>query len=172
MSKPIKEMLIGEIAGRLGESRDMLVIDVSTLDAINANKFRIALQGSNISALTVKNSLARQALHRIGVESLDPVLSGPSTLVWGGEDVVALSKEIARWAKELEGVVIKGGTVEGETLDSAAVDALSKSPSREELISMIAGQILSPGAQLGALLLGPGGQLAGQVKSISEGEEG
>lgn len=171
MSKPIKEMLITEISNRLGESRDMLVIDVSRLDAIAANKFRIALRGSNITALTVKNSLARQALHRAGVESLDPILSGPSTLVWGGEDVVALSKEIARWAKELDGLEIKGGTIDGETLDAGAVDALSKSPGRLELLSIISGQLLGPGAQLSAQLLGPGGQLAGQIKSKAEEED-
>ena len=149
----------------------MLVIDVSRLDAINANRFRLALREQQIGALTVKNALARQALHRLGVEALDPVLEGPSTLVWGGEDVVALSKEIARWAKELKVIEIKGGAVEGESLDADDVQALSKSPGREELLSIISGQILGPGSKLVAQLLGPGGQLAGQIKSKAEDDE-
>lgn len=170
MSKPIKQMLIDAITTRLGESRDMLVVDISKLDAIQANQMRLALQKKGIGALTVKNSLARKALNSVGVESLDEILAGPSTLVWGGEDVVALSKEIAKWAKDIEEVEIKGGTVEGATLDAAGVNALSKSPGRNELLSMIAGQILGPGSQLVAQILGPGGQLAGQIKSKSEEE--
>jgi large subunit ribosomal protein L10 len=171
MSKPIKQMLIDEVTSRIGDNRDMLVIDVSRLDAISANKFRIALAEKSITALTVKNSLAKKALAGVGVEALNDVLAGPSTLVWGGEDVVALSKEISKWSKDFDEIDIKGGTVEGETLDSAGVDALAKSPSREELLSIISGQILGPGAKLSSQLLGPGGQLAGQIKSKSEGDE-
>lgn len=166
----IKEMLISDIQGRLGEARDLVVVDSSRLDAITANRFRLGLRSSQIHALTVKNSLARKALHSIGLEALDPFLEGPSTIIWGGEDVVALSKEIAKWAKEIGDLQIKGAAVEGQSLDAEAVDALSKSPGRLELIGQIAGLALSPGAQLAGALLGPGGVVAGQVKSIAEGE--
>ena len=171
MTKSIKELEMAWIVSRVSDVRDMLVIDSSRLDGVTANRFRLALQDRSISALTVKNSLARRALNVLGVTALDEILSGPSTLVWGGEDIVALSKEIARWAKEVEGLEIKGGTVEGETLDSAAVDALSRSPSREELIGQIAGLALSPGARLVSAILGPGGTLAGQISSLGERED-
>jgi large subunit ribosomal protein L10 len=170
MSKYVKNMLIGAITDRMGENRDMLVVDCSKLDAVTANKWRLALQEKKITALTVRNTLARQALNKVGVTSLDPILEGPSTLIWGSEDVVALSKEITRWAKELQPLEIKGGTVEGTTLNAAEVDQLSKSPSREELIGMIAGQILSPGANLAAALLGPGSTIASQLKTITDAE--
>ena len=85
--------------------------------------------------------------------------------------MVALSKEVAKSAKENEKLKIKGGVVEGRGLDTAGVDALSKSPSREELLSKIAGMILAPGANLAALVGAPGANLAGLVKSVSEKEE-
>lgn len=172
MSKTVKKMLIGEIRERIGDARDLLVVDSSKLDALTANRFRLALREKQISLLTVKNTLARRALNDAGVTALDPVLDGPSTIIWGGEDIVALSKEIARWAKELEPLSIKGGAVEGTTLDAAGIDQLSKSPSREELIGQIVGLILSPGAQLAGALLGPGGYLAGQIKELAEKEGG
>ena len=50
------------------------------------------------------------------MNGLDSILEGPTTLVWGGEDIVALSKEIAKWAKEIEPLKIKGGTTEGTAL--------------------------------------------------------
>lgn len=171
MSKLVKEMVIGEVEGRIDGSTEMLVVNSSRLDAISDNRFRLALREKEINILTVKNSLARKALNNVGVSALDPVLEGPSTLVWGSEDIVALSKEMAKWAKELEGLEIKGGTVEGETLDAGAVDALSKSPSREELIGKIAMLALSPGALIAGALLGPGGKLAGQLKTIADKDE-
>ena len=171
MSKQIKQLVIAEIERRLGDNRDFLVIDTSRLDAISANKFRLGLQEQSIGALTVKNSLAKRALGNMGVTARDPCLNGPSTLVWGSEDVVSLSKEIARWATELKELEIKGGAVEGESLDADAVTVLSKSPGREELISIIAGMALSPGAQIAASVLGAGGRLAGQVAAIADGEQ-
>jgi len=102
---------------------------------------------------------------------LNPILEGPSTLVWGSEDVVALSKQITAWAKELDELEIKGASVEGQTLDAAGVDRLSKSPGRPELLSQIVGLILSPGGNIAGALLGTGGTIAGQVKSHSERDE-
>ena len=171
MSRRIKDMLISEITTRLGDAKDVLVVDCSRLDAVNANRWRVGIAASNISAMTVKNSIARNALSRIGVEGLDDVLSGPSTLIWGGEDVVALSREIAKWSRDLNGLEIKGGTVEGQSLDRAAVEVLSKSPGRLELISQISGLMLSPGRQLAGAMCGPGSLLAGALKTIADRED-
>jgi large subunit ribosomal protein L10 len=85
--------------------------------------------------------------------------------------VVALSKEITSWAKRLEALSIKGATVEGQGLDADAVDRLSKSPGRVELIGQIAGCLLGPGAQLAGAMQGPGGMLAGCLKKISGEDE-
>lgn len=171
MSRLVKNMLIEEVQSQVGEHRDLLVVDCSQLDANSVNEWRIAIAESDISALTVKNSIARNALERMGVTGLDGVLAGPSTLVWGGEDVVALSKEITKWAKQFEHLEIKGATVEGEGLDAAQVVALGKSPGRVELIGQIAGCLLGPGAQLAGALQGPGGQLAGCLEAIAGEDE-
>lgn len=171
MSREVKTMLIEDLQARIGDATDLLVVDCSKLDANSANEWRLSISEKGMSAVTVKNSIAKNALKRLEVTGLDQILAGPSTLVWGGEDVVALSKEIAAWAKKLPELAIKGATVEGEELDAKAVDALSKSPGRVELIGQIAGCLLSPGAQLAGALQGPGGQLAGCLKKISEDEE-
>ena len=171
MSKAVKQMVIEQIRGRIGECRELLVLNTSKMDAITDNQFRIALQKNGINLLQVKNTLAQRALSDAGVGSLGDVLTGPSTLVWGGEDIVSLSKEITRWAKQIEKLEIKGGAVEGQVVDANGVVELSKSPGRLELIGMIAGQLLSPGAQLAGALLGPGGTICGQLKTMSESDE-
>lgn len=169
MSKVVKRMVMDELLHRIGDVREMLVVDTSKLDAITANHVRIEWQKLNISALTVKNALAKRALGEIGIDSLDEVLQGPSTLVWGGEDIVALSKEIAKWAKNLGDLQIKGGSAEGQGLDAGDVDALSKSPGRLELIGQIASATLSGGSNIAGALLAAGGTIAGQIESMSEG---
>ena len=144
MSKRIKELLVTDLQQRIGDTSEMLVVDSSRLDAISDNRFRLGLREKDIRILTVKNSMALRALHSAEVTALDPILEGPSSLVFGGEDIVSLSKEVAGWARELgDGLLeIKGGMLEGITLSASDVDELSKSPSREELIGQIAGLLL------------------------------
>jgi len=171
MSKFVKEMIISEIESRIGDVRDFVVVDSAKLDAITDNGFRLELQGKGIATLTVKNSLARRAFANAGIEGLEHVLNGPSTLVWGGEDIVSLSKEMAKWASKIEELAIKGGVTEGTALTSDDVKVLSKSPGRMELIGEIVSRILGPGAQLAGAINGPASTLAGQIKTISEGDE-
>lgn len=170
MSRHVKEMVISEIQSRIGDVKDFIVVDCSKVDAITANRWRLGLRKDRITALTVKNSIAANALKKKGIEGLDAVLSGPSTLIWGGDDVVALSKAVTKYAQEVPNLEIKGGSVEGQSLNAAAVDSLSKSAGRAETIGQIAGLLLSPGGQLAGCLQGPGGRLAGQLKTLSEKE--
>jgi len=171
MSRHIKEMMIDVVGTRLKGVRDILVVNTSKLDGVTANKLRLAMKKKKISALTVRNKLARKALNNAGLSALDPFLQGPTTLVWGGEDIVALSKEIANWAKAIEPLEIKGGTTEGTSLSAQSVEAISKSPGRKELIGQIAALMMSPGSQLAGALLGPGRKLASQIQKIADKEE-
>lgn len=171
MSKPVKEMIMREIRTGLGDRQDLLVVDVSQMTAFSQNQLRLDLAKMGLTLLGVKNSLARLALKESGFHAVDEILDGPSTLVWGGEDIVGLSREIAECARKIEKLTIKGGVVDGQGVDSAAVEGISKGPSRLELIGQIAGLVLSPGARLAGALLGPGGRVSGAVKAMSEGNE-
>jgi large subunit ribosomal protein L10 len=168
MSKHVKQMMINEIRSQIGDCRDLLVVDSSKVEAFTENKWRLALHKKKIRALGVKNAVARRALADIGITSLDKALTGASTLIWGGEDIVALAKEIVASAKEVKNLAIKGGTLSGTALSAQEVDALSKSPGKKELLGQLVTLFLSPGARLGGALLGAGGRLAGQVQAIAE----
>ncbi len=170
MGRQVKEMVISDIQSRIGDVRDFIIVDCSKIDAISANRWRLGLRKESITALTVKNSIAVNALKKKGIEGLETVLAGPSTLMWGADDIVALSKAATKYASEMPNFQIKGGSVEGQTLNAEAVNSLSKSAGRAETIGQIAGLLLAPGGQLAGCLQSPGGKLAGQLKTLSEKE--
>ena len=172
MSKYLKELITNELRSRLDGVTDALVVDVIGMEA-NANvELRRSLREKDIKLMVVKNSLAARATDGTALAPAFEGSSGTSAVVWGGEDVVSLAKEVMRLAEqaEYEPFAPKGGVMDGEKLSKEDVAAVSKWPSREEQLSLLVGQILGPGANLSAQLLGPGSKLASQVKKKSEEE--
>ena len=168
MSKVVKRLMIDTIRAELGGTRDLLVLNTSKLGSVKDGALRSSLRKKGIKVLQVKNTLVRVALRETGVTDVDALLAGPTVVVWGGEDVVALSREIVKIAGDFKDIEIRGGTVDGQSLSAAGVQDLSKSMGRPELLAKIAGLILSPGARLAGALLGTGGYIAGQIKSIAD----
>lgn len=171
MSKVVKQMMIADLQAALGDCREVLVVDVSKLTAVATNKWRLDLHKKQIRVMGVKNAVAGKALSDIGLSGIRDVLSGPSAIVWGGEDIVALAKEIAQSVDAIKEITLKGGAIGETSLDEKQVVSLSKSPGRKELLSQVAGCLLGPGSQLAGAIRGPGGKLAGAIKSVADKED-
>ncbi|GIX03792.1 MAG: 50S ribosomal protein L10 [Planctomycetaceae bacterium] len=171
MSKFVKEMMIADIQARVGSHREMLVVDVSKVDGVTATKWRAQLRSRNIRVLGVKNALARRALRTLGVTGIDKALEGPSALVFGGEDIVALARELLESIKDIKTIQVKGGAMGVVPLSAEEVEQISKSPGRRELLSQIAGAIVGCGGRLSAAIQGPAGRLAACVQTIAEKDQ-
>lgn len=172
MSKYLKNLITDELKNRLEGVSDLLLVDVALLEA-NANvSLRKKLRDKNIQMLVVKNSLARRATEGTALAPAFEGVEGSAAMVWGAEDVVSLAKEITRLAgeKEYQKLAPKGGVMGGSKLSADDVKKVSKWPSRAEQLSLLVGQILSPGATLSGQLLGVGAKLASQIKNKSEEE--
>ena len=97
---------------------------------------------------------------------------GSLAVVWGAEDFVSLAKEIVEITKkpEFEKCQTRGGVMDGEKLTAEKVADVSKWPNRVGQISIVLGQILSPGSQLLSQIGSPGGALASQIEKKSKEE--
>jgi large subunit ribosomal protein L10 len=58
--------------------------------------------------------------------------------------------------------------MEEEVFDAKGVEALSKMPSREELIATIAARLLGQAGEIVSRINAPGATLAGQIETIGE----
>ena len=121
----------------------------------------------------VKNSLAARATEGTPLAPLFAGLGGTAALCWGSEDIVSLAKEITKLVKndKYAPFAARGGVMDGETLSAPQVEQVSKWPSRTEQLSILMGQILSPGAMLASQLNSVGGALASQIEQKGEETE-
>ena len=172
MSKYIKDQITADLTRRLDGVEDCVLANVIGLDSEKTFLLRKRLREKNIQVMVVKNTLARRATEGTALAPAFEGIEGSSAVVWGGEDFVSLVKEIIDLDKDeaFEEFSTVGGAMDGEQLSADRVKEISKWPSRQEQLSMLAGQILGPGGTLQAQLIGPGGQLASQIKQKSEGE--
>ena len=122
-----------------------------------------------IRVRALKNSLARRVFSEMGMDGLSSYLEGPSVLVWGGDGVAELAKEVSTQVKTLKKPQIKGGAVDGVVIGPNQVEDITKLPSREQLIGRVVSLALAPVQRILALANAPAGNLMGQLKTISEG---
>jgi large subunit ribosomal protein L10 len=173
MSKYVKDLITQDLKQKLAGVEDALLVNVIGMPNERAVQLRRDLRQKGIKLMVVKNSLARRATEGTRLGPAFDATTGTIALIWGGDDIVALAKEVSRIAgmKEFEPFVPKGGAMDGQALSAEQVRQVSKWPSREEQLSILSGQILSPGATLSAQLLGVGKKLASQIKKKSEASE-
>lgn len=173
MSKYVKNLITDHMRQRLEGVNDALLVTMVGLEANASNTLRGELQSKNINVMVVKNSLAARAVEGTPLAGMFNGVNGATAVCWGASDIVALAKEVTRLAKDKRYQAFKpaGGLMDGERLSADQVEKVSKWPSREEQLSMLLGQILSPGAKLASQIGGPGGALVSQIKSKGEEEE-
>jgi ribosomal protein L10 len=173
MSKLLKNMITAELKQRLSGVNDALLVNVIGMDSGSTYQLRKELRSKNINLLVVKGSLARRATEGTPISKAFDGGEGSLAVVWGGEDFIALAKELVEVAKrpQFDKFQPRGGVMDGERLTPEKVEEVSKWPSRTEQISILLGQILSPGASLLSQIGAPGGKLMSQLKKKSEGAE-
>ena len=161
-----------ELSRRLDGVSDLLLVNVVGVDANASVELRRRLREKDISLVVVRNSLARRATEGTALAPAFEGAEGNNAIVFGGEDFVSLAKEIIELHddKALEAFEARGGVMDGEKLTADKVKEISKWPNRAEMLSILSGQILGPGATLNAQLLGPGGTLNSQLEQKGKEE--
>src|SRR5215216_1811985 len=174
MSKFVKDLITKDLRNRLEGVEDALLVDLNGLKNDRNVALRQRLRKKSIHLMVVKNSLAARATEGTRLAPAFENVSGTMAVLWGGEDIISLAKEVINIAedKNFAPFAPKGGVMDGQQLAADQVKAVSKWPSRKEQLSILSGQILSVGAGLSSQLLSAAGKLASQIKKKSEEEGG
>jgi large subunit ribosomal protein L10 len=158
-----------QLRSDLDSERSVLILDLKGLDAVAEYQFRRDMRKKSIRVRALKNTLARRVFSEMGMDGLSRYLEGPSVLVWGGDGVAELAKEVSAQVKNLKKPEIKGGAVDGVVIGPGQVEEITKLPSREALIGRVVSLALAPVQRILALAGSPAGNLMGQLKTLSEG---
>jgi large subunit ribosomal protein L10 len=99
--------------------------------------------GEHADYAVVKNTLAKLAATEAGISGFDELLTGPTAIAFLNGDVVEAAKGLRDFAKAHPALIIKGGYLDGHTIDAAEVAKLADLESREVLLGKLAGAMLA-----------------------------
>ena len=170
MARPEKTAAVAEIVESFNGSAGAVLTEYRGLTVKELQDLRRSL-GENANYAVVKNTLAKIAATEVGIEGFDDLLTGPTAIAFINGDVVEAAKGLRDFAKANPALVIKGGVLDGNTLDASEVAKLADLESREVLLGKLAGAMLASLSQAVYLLNAPLSQaarLAGALQAKAE----
>ena len=147
-----KKEEVSNLANKMKEAKIILLTDYRGINVADVTGLRAELRKSNSEYRVVKNNITRRALAEAGIEGLDNSLEGPTAVVMNNEDYLETAKTIYNYSKENDFYKIKGGVIDGKVMTAEEIITLAKLPSRETLLSMLAGALLGNISKLAVAL--------------------
>jgi len=159
MARPDKTAAVAEIVEQFNDSAGAVLTEYRGLSVKQLQDLRRAL-GENANYAVVKNTLTQIAAKEAGVEGFDALLTGPTAIAFINGDLVEAAKGLRDFAKANPALVIKGGYVDGASMDATEIAKLADLESREVLLGKLAGAMLASLSQAVYLLNAPLAQAA------------
>ena len=138
-----KKEEVKKLAEEMKEAKLILLTDYRGINVTDVTELRTNLRNANATYRVIKNNITRRALQEAGIEGLDEQLEGPTAVVLGKEDYLEPAKAIYNFVKANDFYKIKGGVIEGKVMTAEEIIAIAKLPSRDTLLSMLAGALLA-----------------------------
>ena len=135
-----KQSVIDEIKDRTQNAKTIVLFDYRGMTDSETKELRLKLRESNADYKVYKNTLMARAFNDLGID-LTEALSGPSAFAYS-DDQIAPIKVLSDFAKEHPALVLKVGIVDGEKADQAKLAEYATLPSREALLTMLAGGMM------------------------------
>jgi large subunit ribosomal protein L10 len=159
---------VDELVGEFDRATVTVVVDYRGLTALEFDDVRRAVRAANGRCRVAKNRLTKRAITGTRYALLAPLLQGPTALIIGFDDPIAVAKATVKLADGLPKLEIRGAVLEGAAMPPAQVKALAELPSREVVLAQLLGLLQAPATRLVRVLNEPAAQVARLVKALSE----
>jgi large subunit ribosomal protein L10 len=167
MPTQAKAAVIDEITERFQNSSAAVLTEYRGLTVAQLTQLRRSL-GEGSSYAVVKNTLTKRAADSVGFSDLAPLLTGPTAIAFIEGDPVTAAKAIRDFAKANPALIVKGGVVEGRTVDAREVTRLADVESREVLLAKLAGAMKGNLTKAAGLFQAPLSQMARLAEALKE----
>ena len=167
MARPDKVTAVEEIADEFRGASASVVTEYRGLSVAQLTALRRAL-GADVTYRIAKNTLVKRAAQDAGVDGLDDLLTGPTAIAFVTGEPVDAAKALRDFAKTNQGLVIKGGFMDGNTLSVDEVTRIADLESREVLLAKLAGAMKGNLSKAAGLFAAPASQVARLAQALAD----
>ena len=135
-----KQEVINEIKDKIDNAGGVVFFDYRGLTDAEAKELRRSLKNAGADYKIYKNTLVTRALDELKIK-LEDDLFGPSALAYSNDQIAPI-KVLSEFAKDHPAVELKVGIVDKEVTGKEKLEQLATIPSREGLLTMLAGGMI------------------------------
>lgn len=158
---------VEQLQDRFQRAAVTLVTVPSGLTVAQVTELRRKIRAAGGEYKVAKNTLVRRALKETTYAKLESLMEGPTSLVFGYDDAVAVTKALVAFAEgSNEALSLKGGALEGQSMKPEQVKALATMPSLDALRARVVGMAKAPGSRLVAAFQHPASRIAGAIEAL------
>jgi large subunit ribosomal protein L10 len=150
-------------------AKGIYITDNNKITVEVVTRLRSELRKNGAHYIVVKNTLAKEACKRVGIEPLNPYFKGPTAVAVAPNDSTAPAKILRNFRKEFKDLFeVKAAYVDGSLFTGADADRLADLPSREALMSQLLGVMKAPVGNLAGALNGILSKFVGTLEAVKD----
>ena len=163
-----KEEIVAVLSEKFQKARSLTFCEFKGLTVADANDLRNECRKAGIEYLVAKNTLIALALPESLRKTLTPQLVGTTSVAIDYEEGVVGPKTMSDFAKDHEAIGLKAGVLDDEALGLKEIQALARTPGRNELMAKVLGSVQAPSRNILGCINGVGTKLAGLIRAYHE----
>ena len=132
---------VEEITSKIKDSESVILFTYQGLTVSELSSLRRTLKDANGELKVYKNTLVKRALDGLGIKLDEEFLQGPNAIVFGKELLEPI-KAISKFAKEHDNATIRVGIISGDVASLDVINEYANIPSREGLLTQLAGGMI------------------------------
>ena len=137
-----KQVIVEALVERINAASAGILVDYQGITVAEDTALRTEMRKEGVDYTVVKNTLTRIAIDKVGMNELDPVLNGSTSMATSTEDPIAPFRIISDYSKKLgDKFNIKAAFMEGKILNEQEIAELSTLTSKNDLYSKLAGSL-------------------------------
>ena len=170
VDRAAKQELVTTLHDVFKDTGVIVVAHYAGMTVAQMTEFRKRMKEAGGTVKVAKNTLAVLALKETNSEGISNLFKGQTCIAYSSDPMVA-ARIAVKYSRENDKLVILGGAMGSNILDSASVKALADLPSLDELRAKLIGLLNAPATKIARTVKEPGAKLARVIQAkASQGE--
>ena len=136
-----KAGIVSEIKEKFENAKSVVLFDYRGLTVSEVTELRKKLREVGSDYKVYKNTMTSRALDELKID-LNDYLTGPNAITFG-TDELSIVKILSDFAKEHDKLELKAGIIDGKVAGLEEIKQYASIPSREGLLTMLAGGMIA-----------------------------